>query len=190
MASNINRVMVTGNCTRDPEYRETAGGMGILTFGLAVNDRRRNSQTGDWEDYANFFDVTLFGNRASSLSGIIAKGMHLAIEGKLRWSQWQTNDGQNRSKVEIIADEVELPPRGQQNGAQAPTMQQGGGYPMQHGNGAYNAPQPSQMPPMQAQQYVNQQQAQMQAGVAQMQQANAVYGQMQQTGMYDEDIPF
>ena len=168
MASNINIVMVTGNCTREPEYRQTADGTGILTFSIAVNDRRRNQQTGEWEDYANFFDCTMFGNRATSLSGIIAKGMHLAIKGKLRWSKWQAQDGSNRSKVEIVADEVELPPRSQQNAASGPAMQQGGGYNAQEQNGAYGAPQRSyaQQSAPQPTQVANQQ------------------------GVYDSDIPF
>lgn len=107
---SINRVVITGNLTRDPELRRTQSGLPVLDFGVAVNDRRKNSSTGEWEDYANFLDCTMFGARAESLSSILAKGMKVAVEGKLRWSQWE-RDGQKRSKVSIIADEVELPPR-------------------------------------------------------------------------------
>lgn len=84
---SLNRVMVTGNLTRDPELRQTANGMSVLSFGIAVNDRRKNSQTGEWEDYPNFLDCTLFGARADGLHKIITKGTKVAIDGKLRWSQ-------------------------------------------------------------------------------------------------------
>lgn len=109
---SINRVVISGNLTRDPELRRTQSGMAILSMGVAVNDRRRNAQTGEWEDYANFIDCTLFGARGESLAEILTKGAKVAIEGKLRWSQWE-RDGQKRSKIEVIVDEVELMSRGQ-----------------------------------------------------------------------------
>jgi len=105
---SINRVCITGNLTRDPELRSTAGGMAILKMGIAVNDRRKNSQSGEWEDVPNFFDVVLFGARAESLSRFLTKGSKLAVEGKLRWSSWETPDGDKRSKVEIVADDIEF----------------------------------------------------------------------------------
>lgn len=108
---SINRVIVSGNLTRDPELRRTQSGTAVLGFGLAVNDRRKNAQTGQWEDYANFVDCTLFGNRAESLAGILRKGLKVTVEGKLHWSQWERN-GEKRSKLEVFADEVDLPPRG------------------------------------------------------------------------------
>ena len=104
---SINRVNISGNITRDPELRVTAGGMGVLGFGVAVSDRRRNARTGEWEDCPNYIDCTMFGARAESLSRILAKGMKVSIEGKLRWSQWE-KDGQKRSKIEVVAEEVEL----------------------------------------------------------------------------------
>ena len=105
---SINRVVISGNLTRDPELRQTAGGMAILKMGIAVNDRRKNSQSGEWEDVPNFFDVVLFGARGESLSRFLNKGSKVAIEGKLRWSQWETPDGDKRSKVEIVADDIEF----------------------------------------------------------------------------------
>ena len=90
---SINKVMIAGNLTRDPELRETPSGFQVLSFDVAVNDRRKNNTTGEWEDYANFVDCTMFGNRAASVSRFLAKGSKVAIEGKLRWSQWQTQDG-------------------------------------------------------------------------------------------------
>lgn len=106
---SINRVIISGNLTRDPELRNTAGGVSILGFGVAVNDRRRNAQTGEWEDYPNYIDCTMFGARAESLSRILTKGMKVSIEGKLRWSQWEKKDtGEKRSKIEVIVDELEF----------------------------------------------------------------------------------
>lgn len=104
---SINSVIVSGNLTRDPELRSTASGMPVLGFGIAVNDRRRNQQTGEWEDYPNFIDCTMFGARAESVSRFLSKGSKVAIEGKLRWSQWE-RDGEKRSKIEIIVNEIEF----------------------------------------------------------------------------------
>jgi single-strand DNA-binding protein len=104
---SINKVIISGNLTRDPELRSTASGMPVLGFGVAVNDRRRNQQTGEWEDYPNFIDCTMFGARAESVSRFLSKGSKVAIEGKLRWSQWE-REGQKRSKIEVIVDEIEF----------------------------------------------------------------------------------
>lgn len=93
--------------TRDAEVRRTNSGFIIVSFGIAVNERRKNSQTGQWEDYVNFFDCTCFGERYEKLSQFLDKGTQVAIDGKLRWSQWE-RDGQKRSKVEIIVDDIEL----------------------------------------------------------------------------------
>ena len=119
---SINRVIISGNLTRDPELRQTAGGLPILGFGVAVNDRRRNQQTGEWEDFPNFVDCTMFGTRAQSVSQFLHKGSKVAIEGKLRWSQWE-RDGQKRSKLEVIIDELEfMSPRDNSQNS-APAMQ-------------------------------------------------------------------
>ena len=124
---SINKVFIAGNLTRDPELRETPSGFQVLNFGVAVNDRRRNPQTQQWEDYANFVDCTMFGNRAESVSRFLAKGSKVAVEGKLRWSQWEAKDGSKRSKLEVVVDELEFMSRdGQQQGQQrAQGMQQG-----------------------------------------------------------------
>mgnify|MGYP004453502393 CR=1 FL=1 len=120
---SINRVIISGNLTRDPELRSTASGMAVLSMGVAVNDRRRNQQTGEWEDYPNFVDCTMFGARAESLSRFLSKGTKVTIEGKLRWSQWE-RDGQKRSKLEVVVDDLEF-------------MSSRNGQPQQ-GNGGYN----------------------------------------------------
>ena len=103
----INRVIISGNLTRDPELRRTQSGMAILSLGVAVNDRRKNSQTGEWEDYVNFVDCTMFGNRAESVSRYLSKGQKVAIDGKLHYSSWE-RDGQKRSKLEVIVDDLEF----------------------------------------------------------------------------------
>ena len=93
---SINKVMIAGNLTRSPELRSTQGGTAVLTFGVAVNDRRKNPQTGDWEDYPNYVDCALFGKRADTVSKFIDKGSKVAIEGSLRYSSWE-KDGHKRS---------------------------------------------------------------------------------------------
>lgn len=193
---SINRAIVSGNLTRDPELRATPGGTQVLGFGVAVNDRRRNQQTGEWEDYPNFIDCTMFGNRAEALSRILCKGMKVAIEGKLRYSSWEDkNGGGRRSKVEIIPDEVVLMsqnPNGQQAPQYAPQGYQQQ-YAPQQAPRAY-APQPA---PQQPAPQWNAQQAYQQAPQAapqRPQQAPQAAPQpapaQQQLDVYDEDIPF
>lgn len=128
---SINRVTISGNLTRDPELRATAGGTQVLSFGVAVNDRRRNPQNGEWEDYPNFVDCTMFGTRAEAVSRYLSKGSKVAIEGKLRYSSWE-REGQRRSKLEVIVDEIEFLSRGQQGG-------QGGYGQPAYGQGGYDA---------------------------------------------------
>lgn len=106
---SINKVMITGNLTRDAELRTTPSGTAILNVGVAVNDRRRNPQTGDWEDYANFVDCTMFGKRAEALNQYLTKGTKVAIEGRLHYSSWEDrNTGQKRSKLDVTIDEIEF----------------------------------------------------------------------------------
>ncbi len=104
---SINRATISGNLTRDGELRSTASGMPVLSFSVAVNDRRKNNQTGEWEEVPNFIDCTMFGPRAKGLSQYLTKGTKVAVEGKLRWSQWE-RDGQKRSKIEIIVNSLDF----------------------------------------------------------------------------------
>lgn len=161
---SINRVLISGNLTRDPELRQTGGGTQVLSFGVAVNDRRRNPQTGEWEDYPNFIDCTMFGARAEALSRYLSKGTKVAIEGKLRWSQWE-RDGQKRSKIEVIVDELEF----------MTSRNDGSGQ--------------RQYAPAQANQYAP---AQNQYGSTQPQysQPNPASSIDASSSVYDEDIPF
>lgn len=103
---SINRVVISGNLTRDPELRQTQSGTSVLSIGIAVNDRHKNASTGEWEDYANFIDCTLFGNRAEAMDKLLKKGSKVTIDGKLRWSQWE-RDGQKRSKIEVIVQDID-----------------------------------------------------------------------------------
>jgi single-strand DNA-binding protein len=108
---SINRVTISGNITRDPELRASKGGMQILNFGVAVNERRQDKQSGEWSDYAHFVDCVMFGNRAEALSRYLAKGTKVAIEGKLQYSSWE-QDGKRRSKLEVVVNELEFMSRG------------------------------------------------------------------------------
>jgi single-strand DNA-binding protein len=95
--------------------------MDILNFGMAVNDRRRNGATGEWEDYANYVDCVLFGNRAEFLSRTLHKGSKVAVVGKLRYSSWE-RDGQKRSKIEVVVEDLDFmtPKQDGQQPRQAP----------------------------------------------------------------------
>ena len=104
---SINRVTISGNLTRDADLRSTQGGMAIMGFGVAVNDRRKNQQTGEWEDYPNFVDCTMFGTRTEKLQPYLTKGSKVALEGKLRYSSWERG-GQRRSKLGVIVDDLEF----------------------------------------------------------------------------------
>ena len=127
--SNINVVVVAGRATKDPEVRATASGTTVMTFGLASNEGRKNQHTGQWEDYTNFIDCTMYGKRADSLANIIKKGMKLTVHGRLHYSQWE-KDGQKRSKLEVIANEIELPPS-KAASQEEPTAQSTPQYPVQ-----------------------------------------------------------
>lgn len=157
----VNVVAISGNLTRDPEMR---GGT-ALGFGVAVNERRKNPQTDEWEDYPNFVDCVVFGKRAEALERILHKGMKVAIQGRLRWSQWE-RDGQKRSKIEVIAEEVDILTKREDVG------QRTGGtrYPQTVTNpAAVPAPQGSVVAP----------------GVYQ-----PTLPTQQQAGVYDDEIPF
>lgn len=104
---NINRVVIAGNLTRDAEIKRTQSGLAVMTASVAVNDSRKNQSTGEWEDYANFIDCVMMGERAEKLASHLPKGTRVAIEGKLRQSRWE-KDGQKRSKIEVIIDQIEF----------------------------------------------------------------------------------
>ena len=123
---SINRYVCTGNLTRDAEVRNTSSGMAIVSFGIAVDDRRKNGQTGQWEDVPNFLDVSCFGDRYEKLAKYLLKGKKVAIEGKLRYSSWTDKSGNKRSKIEVIPDDIEL-----LGGREDSGKSYGGGQPQQ-----------------------------------------------------------
>ena len=104
--ANGNNVTVVGNCTRDPELRFTAGGQAVASFGLAVNRRWQNRQTNEWEEAVSFFDVTCWAQLAENVAESITKGSRLIVSGRLDQRSWETQDGDKRTKIEIVADEV------------------------------------------------------------------------------------
>lgn len=103
----INRVVLSGNLTRDPEVRSTGSGTEVMEFGIAVNEGRKNKVTGEWDNYANFVDCSMFGQRVIKLSGMMHKGDKVCVEGRIRYSTWE-KDGVKRSKLSVIVDEVEF----------------------------------------------------------------------------------
>jgi single-strand DNA-binding protein len=107
-ATNINRVVLTGNLTRDPELRSTASGMSVCSLRIATNTRRKDQSTGEWTDKANFFDVTVWGAQGENCARFLAKGRPVAIDGRLEWREWETPEGHKRQAVDIIADAVQF----------------------------------------------------------------------------------
>lgn len=101
-----NTVTVTGNITRDPELRFTPGGSAVATFGLAWNRRWQNRQTNETEEQVSFFDVTCWNTLAENVSESLVKGTRVIVNGRMEQRSWETQDGDRRSKIEIIADEV------------------------------------------------------------------------------------
>ena len=107
-ATNINRVVLTGYLTRDPELRSLPSGMSVCSLRVACNTRRKNNATGDWEDKPNYFDVTVWGAQGENCARFLAKGRPVAIDGRLEWREWETQDGQKRQAIDIIADAVQF----------------------------------------------------------------------------------
>jgi single-strand DNA-binding protein len=106
-ATNINRVVLTGNLTRDPELRSLPSGMSVCSMRIASNTRRKGAG-GEWEDKPNFFDVTVWGAQGENCARFLSKGRPVALDGRLEWREWQDKDGNNRQSVEIIADSVQF----------------------------------------------------------------------------------
>jgi single-strand DNA-binding protein len=104
--SSANSVHVVGNITRDPELRFTPTGQARATFGLAVNRRWQNRQTQEWEEQTSFFNVTCWGDLGDNVSESLSKGARVIVTGRLEQRSWETPEGEKRSVVEIVADEV------------------------------------------------------------------------------------
>ncbi len=106
MANNLNNITVVGNVTRDPEMRYTPSGVSQVTLGLAVNRSWRNQQTNEWEERTSFFDVVCWRELADNVGASIKKGSRVLVTGRLEQRSWETDQGEKRYKIEIIADEV------------------------------------------------------------------------------------
>jgi single-strand DNA-binding protein len=117
-ATNINRIILTGNLTKDPELRSTGSGMSVCSLRIATNTRRKNNQTGEWEDKPNYFSVTVWGRQGENAAQYLSKGRPVAIDGRLEWREYQDNSGNKREAVEIVADNVQFlsSPEGFQGG--------------------------------------------------------------------------
>ncbi len=140
MAGSINSVVIVGNLTRDPELRATPSGTSVCSLRIAVNDRVKDPTSGEWGDKPNYFDVDVFGGQGERCAQYLAKGRQVAVAGRLRWREWETQDGQKRQAVSIVADNVQFigPREGgggggtgsygqQQGGSQQPAGQRQGG---------------------------------------------------------------
>ena len=107
--ANINRVVLVGNLTRDPELRHTPRGTAVCKLRLAVNTRQKDSSTGEWGEKPNYFDVTVWGNQGESCAQYLSKGRPVGVDGRLDWREWEAQDGTKRQAVEIIADTRPVP---------------------------------------------------------------------------------
>jgi len=117
----INRVVLVGNLTRDPELRHTPSGTAVCNLRLAVNTRRKD-ETGQWVDKPNYFDITVWGNQGERCAQYLSKGRPVGVDGRLEWREWETPEGNKRQAVDIVADTVQfLGGRGDGEGG-------GGGY--------------------------------------------------------------
>jgi single-strand DNA-binding protein len=106
-ATNINRVVLTGNLTRDPELRNLPSGMAVCSLRIACNTRRKDN-SGNWVDKPNYFDVTVWGAQGENCAQYLSKGRPLAVDGRLEWREWDDKEGHKRQSVDIIADSVQF----------------------------------------------------------------------------------
>ena len=106
--ANINRVVLVGNLTRDPELRHTPSGTSVCKLRIAVNSRQKDASTGEWGEKPNYFDVTVWGNQGESCAKFLSKGRPIGVDGRLDWREWDAQDGSKRQAVEIIADTVQF----------------------------------------------------------------------------------
>jgi single-strand DNA-binding protein len=107
VSANINRVVLVGNLTRDPELRHTPSGTAVCSLRLAVNTRRKD-QSGQWVEKPNYFDVTVWGQQGENCAQYLAKGRSVGVDGRLEWREWDAQDGTKRQAVEVVADNVQF----------------------------------------------------------------------------------
>ncbi|MCB0993680.1 MAG: single-stranded DNA-binding protein [Acidimicrobiales bacterium] len=143
-----NAVTITGNMTREPELRFTPGGAAVATFGLAWNRRFQNRQSGEWEEQVSFFDITCWNQLAENVAESLGKGSRVTVSGRLEQRSWETQDGDRRSKVEIIADDVAASLRwATVDITRNERRDDGGGSGGGGGGGAARRPVPNEPPP-------------------------------------------
>lgn len=175
---SINKVIVAGNLTRDAELTALPSGTAVCEFGVAVNERRLNKQTNEWEEHPVFVDCNMFGTRAEKVAQYLVKGLKVTVEGRLRYSAWE-KDGQKRSKMDVVVDDIEFMSQ-RQTDQQATRPQQG------------YAPQPSYAPARSAIQAPRNVQSMVDQSLNEARMANAVNPALAQGAdlFYDEDVPF
>jgi single-strand DNA-binding protein len=107
-ATNINRVVMTGNLTKDPELRSLPSGTSVCELRIACNTRRKDSASGEWMDKPNYFSVKVWGAQGENAARYLSKGRPVAIDGRLEWREWETQEGAKRQEIDIIADSVQF----------------------------------------------------------------------------------
>ncbi|MCX6362832.1 MAG: single-stranded DNA-binding protein [Actinobacteria bacterium] len=136
MAGSVNVVVLVGNLTRDPELRAMPSGTSVCRLGLAVNERTKDPTTGEWGERPNYFDIDVFGAQGENCAQYLSKGRQVAVEGRLRWRSWETQEGQKRSAVSVVASSVQF--IGPRDAGDQPARDRGGA--------AFNGPGASQPP--------------------------------------------
>lgn len=121
--SGFNKVILLGNLTKDPEIRYTPGGTAVANFSIAVN--RRFKQGGESKEEVCYLDIVVFGKQAESCGQYINKGDAVLIDGRLQQRRWETEDGQKRNKIEVVAQSIQFMPKRQ--GTASPIVSDEGG---------------------------------------------------------------
>jgi single-strand DNA-binding protein len=106
-SSNINRVVLTGNLTADPDLRSLPSGTAVCNLRVASNTRRKDAATGEWVDKPNYFDIVVWGAQGENCARYLTKGRPIAIDGHLDWREYEAQ-GSRRQAVQIIADTVQF----------------------------------------------------------------------------------
>jgi len=134
VAGSVNVVVLVGNLTRDPELRAMPSGTSVCRLGLAVNERTKDPATGEWGERPNYFDIDVFGAQGENCAQYLTKGRQVAVEGRLRWRSWETQEGQKRSAVSVVANSVQfIGPRDGVAGGGYGGDSRGGGAPFNKG---------------------------------------------------------
>ncbi|HEX5260951.1 MAG TPA: single-stranded DNA-binding protein [Gaiellales bacterium] len=120
--ANINRVILTGNLTADPELSTLPSGTSVCKLRLAVNRRYKDQSSGEWTEKPNYFDIKVWGAQGENCANYLSKGRPVAVDGRLEWSEWESQDGSKRSKVEVVADTVQF------LGSRGDSGESGGGF--------------------------------------------------------------